>query len=219
MGIKRWYALLLAVLILASSGTAHARSRTPPAKIRTSHSSSHKRPIATSPIPAGWPKIVTIPRLGITAAIEDTPLVRPQDFEAPFSWSDTAWFSRGPKPGDPGHALIFGHLDSYCCPAIFWHLNDLRSGDVVYVRYRTGKPLKFRVWWNHSYWESPTLVKWVVYHKTKDRALLLITCAGVFHGTEAGYDHREVVYATLDLPSHPAAKRSNSKSQSTKKKH
>jgi DNA-binding beta-propeller fold protein YncE len=163
--------------------------------VSTSHAAA---PIATRMqiVPPGWPKMMSIPRLGIRAAVESVSMTHPTDTKAPYKWGDVAWYSQGPRPGDIGRAEIFGHLDSYCCPAVFWHLKDLAAGDKVTVQYADGQSLTFTVQWNREYLDG-SLPTGFMDAATKDRGLFLITCAGVFHRDGTGYDHRQVVYATL----------------------
>ena len=149
-----------------------------------------------NPVPAGWPKVLSIPRLGVRANIEAIALKRPTDYKAPYKWEDVAWFSQGPRPGDVGHANIFGHLDSTCCPAVFWHLGSLAKGDVVAITYRNGKTLRFRVLWHATYWNQQMPLKFM-YGPAKDRGMILMTCAGAFHLDGTGYDHKLIVYTQL----------------------
>jgi Sortase domain len=153
-------------------------------------------------IPPGWPKVLMIPKMGVRASIEDIALRGPSDLHAPYRWGDVAWYDRGPKPGDVGIANIFGHLDSYCCPAVFYHLNSLRPGDVANVVYRTGQIVSFKVRWSHVYWNSQMPVKWL-YGRTSDRGMVLITCTGVFHRDGTGYDHKLLVYLKMVAPGKP----------------
>ncbi len=155
-------------------------------------------PIATRMqiVPPGWPRVVSIPRLGIRTAVESVSMTHPTDTEAPYKWGDVAWYSQGPRPGDMGRAQIYGHLDSYCCPAVFWHLKDLVRGDGITVQYADGQSLTFKVRWNREYSDSGMPTGFMD-AATKERGLFLITCAGVFHRDGTGYDHRQIVYATL----------------------
>jgi hypothetical protein len=95
--------------------------------------------------------------------------------------------------------MIFGHLDSFTGPAVFWRLQTLKPGDEVQVSYRNGKQLRFRVIWQHLYLNSHVPSTWLV-HPVRQRSLALITCAGVFHRDGTGYDHKLLVYARLILP-------------------
>lgn len=150
-------------------------------------------------VPPGWPKILSIPRLGISASIEDINLAEATDFKAPYRWNDVAWWDQGFRPGQHGHAAIFGHLDSTCCPAVFWHLKDLRPGDIVTVTYNDGRILRFRVMWQATYANAQLPIDFI-YGPAWQRGLVLLTCAGVFHYDGTGYDHKLVVYTRLILP-------------------
>ena len=75
-------------------------------------------------------------RLRINATVEDLELNKPTASSAPYKWSDVGWYDRGPRPGAIGHAVIYGHLDSLCCPAVFYRLKDLHPGDVVRIDYK-----------------------------------------------------------------------------------
>lgn len=151
-------------------------------------------------VPPGWPKVLTIPRFGVKASVEALKFVATADIHAPYKWGDVAWYNRGPRPGDSGRATIFGHLDSFCCPAVFWQLHSLRPGDIVQVAYKTGKLLNFRVMWQGTYLNSKLPLKYM-FGNTKEHGLSLITCTGVFHRDGTGYDHKLLVYTRLVLPS------------------
>jgi hypothetical protein len=146
--------------------------------------------------PPGWPQLVAVPRLSVAAKIEPVAMTNPADDEAPHRMTEVAWYSRGHRPGDRGRAEIFGHLDSLCCPAIFYQLRTMKPGDLVQVRYRTGKPLTFRVRWQATYPRTHMPLSFM-YGPTTDHGLMLVTCAGLFHRDGTGYDHRLMVYATL----------------------
>lgn len=146
--------------------------------------------------PPGWPQVVSVPRLAILAKVEAVAMTKASDVDAPHRVDEVAWYSRGHRPGDRGRAEIFGHLDSICCPAIFYHLRELQPGDLVQVQYKTEKPLTFRVQWQHTYLRTHMPLAFM-YGPTTDHGLMLVTCAGLFHRDGTGYDHRLMVYATL----------------------
>lgn len=150
-------------------------------------------------VPPGWPKVVSIPRLKDVSPVENTPLLKPADYEMPKGWFDVAWYDRGVRPGDIGHAAILGHLDSYTGPAAFYHLRDLRRGDRVSVRYRNGRWLTFRVVWQATYLNGGLPMGWI-FGPSSQRGLILMTCTGLFHRDGTGYDHKLIVYARLVLP-------------------
>lgn len=151
------------------------------------------------PVPAGWPQKLVIPKIQVSASVEHLNFLDEANVHAPFRWEDVAWHSKGPRPGQPGHAAIFGHLDSTCCPAVFWHLGQLQPGDEVDVVYRDNKTERFRVMWLHDYLNTALPTDWLFAGKGQ-RGLVLMTCAGDFHQDGVGYDHKLAVYARLILP-------------------
>ena len=175
----------VAVAFVIASGTVSAASRAA---------------VTDKLVPPGWPQEVMIPKIRVQASLESVPLSSNRDVHAPFKWEDAGWFSRGPRPGAAGRAVIFGHLDSTCCPAVFWSLGTLQAGDTVQVRYRDGRILTFRVLWQHTYANASLPIKWLFGGGQGPRALILFTCAGIFHTDGTGYDHKLVIYARLILP-------------------
>jgi sortase (surface protein transpeptidase) len=150
-------------------------------------------------LPKGWPQRLIIPSIGIAAPVESLAFTRAADAGAPYKWGDVAWYDRGPKPGDLGRANIFGHLDSTCCPAVFYRLKDLKPGDTLQVAYKHGRPLVFRVLWQATYPNNKIPLNFL-FGQVNERGLVLMTCTGVFHRDGTGYDHKLVVYARLVLP-------------------
>lgn len=143
--------------------------------------------------------MVTIPSIEVRARVEAVKLQNPADFRAPRKWGDVAWFQYGAKPGDVGTADIFGHLDSTCCPAVFWNLKNLKQGDLVYVTYRNGQSLKFAVQWSQTYLNAD-VPNDLLYGPNDHRAMALVTCAGEFHTDGTGYDHKLIVYLREVMP-------------------
>jgi Sortase domain len=195
---------ILSVFLAASavslfSGWASAGAATSQPAAKPQHGKSPPKPPAFKS-PIGWPKMLYIPSLGVTAPVESIALDRPADTHAPYKWSDVAWYDRGAKPGDPGNAAIFGHVDSTCCPAVFYKIQDLKAGDIVEVKYKSGTPLKFKVLWQNTYPNDHLPLKFMFGSFGPQRGLELITCTGIFHLSGEGYDHKRIVYARLLLP-------------------
>jgi sortase (surface protein transpeptidase) len=55
------------------------------------------------------------------------------------------WYALGPRPGDPGSAVILGHVDSTRGPAVFYRLRQLRPGDEITIRRADGSVVRFAV--------------------------------------------------------------------------
>jgi sortase A len=184
-----------------STHVSVAKKKTHTAAKKT-HSAPRKKTHQTVKVklPAGWPTKIVIPKIKVNAPVESLDLSKHLPQAAPFRWGDVAWYDRGPKPGQVGHAAIFGHVDSTCCPAVFWFLKDLKAGDVVEAAYKKGNPVKFRVMWSESYSDLQLPIKFL-FGASKQRAMVLVTCAGIYRGVaHGGYDHKLVVYARMILP-------------------
>ena len=140
-------------------------------------------------------------RLQIPAIDVSTPLVKLRrlpdgSLEVPKDWDTAGWYDQGPRPGQPGPAVILGHVDSKTGPAVFYQLRTLRPGDTVRVGLADGRVLVFRVQRVQRYPkdEFPTEA---VYFPTLNRELRLITCGGEFDYAAGSYRDNIVVYATL----------------------
>jgi sortase (surface protein transpeptidase) len=140
-------------------------------------------------------------RLQIPAIDVSTPLVKlgrlpDGSLEVPKPWDVAGWYDKGPRPGQPGPAVILGHVDSTNGPAVFYQLRALRPGDTVRVGLADGRILVFRVQRVQRYPkdEFPTEA---VYFPTLNRELRLITCGGEFDYAAKSYRDNIVVYADL----------------------
>ena len=140
-------------------------------------------------------------RLQIPAIDVSTPLVKlgrlpDGSLEVPKDWDTAGWYDKGPRPGQPGPAVILGHVDSNTGPAVFYQLRALRPGDTVRVGLADGRTLVFQVQRVERYPkdEFPTEA---VYFPTLNRELRLITCGGEFDYARHSYLDNIVVYATL----------------------
>jgi len=142
------------------------------------------------------PARLEIPAIGVS-----TPLVRlgrlpDGTIEVPHAWNTAGWYDQGPRPGQPGPAVLLGHVDSKKGPAVFYRLRDLRPGDIVRVGLTNGRTLIFRVQRTERYPKNKFPTE-AVYFPTLDRELRLITCGGDFDYAKGSYVDNIVVYAIL----------------------
>jgi Sortase domain len=140
-------------------------------------------------------------RLSIPAIAVSTPVVplgRLPDgsLEVPHDGDTAGWYDRGARPGQPGPAVILGHVDTTAGPAVFFRLRALRPRDIVRVSLADDRILAFRVQRVKRYPkdEFPTEA---VYFPTLNRELRLITCGGEFDYASRNYRDNIVVYAAL----------------------
>jgi hypothetical protein len=79
--------------------------------------------LLSRPEPAvGLPVRLRIPAIAVDAAVEHVGLTPDGAMDVPASYADVAWYTLGPKPGEPGNAAIAGHLDSPTARTAFWDL-------------------------------------------------------------------------------------------------
>jgi sortase (surface protein transpeptidase) len=113
----------------------------------------------------------------------------------PSTPESVGWYRYGPVPGDPGDAVIDGHLDSATGPAVFWRLGRLRPGDEIVVDLPGRGMRVFRV-------DGLTTVPYTahpsgLFATSGTPRLSLITCAGPFDPLSRTYAQRLIVGATL----------------------
>jgi sortase (surface protein transpeptidase) len=154
--------------------------------------------VADGSTPVPPPVHLDIPRIGVDTALiplglqaDGTVMVPPTEPGAP-----AGWYRHLASPGEPGPAVILGHVDSHLGPAVFSRLSDLRAGDGISVRRADGSSVAFVVEAvrTHPKSDFPTAA---VYGPTDDPVLRLITCGGAFDRARRTYLSNVVVHAEL----------------------
>ena len=116
----------------------------------------------------------------------------------PRQWEDAGWYAGegGTRPGDPGSAVILGHVDSTSGPAVFYRLRELRPGDRVEVVRAGGSRVSFTVDRVERYPKGrfPTDD---VYYPTLTPRLRLVTCGGEFDPAAGSYRDNVIAFASL----------------------
>ncbi|MCL5784228.1 MAG: sortase [Patescibacteria group bacterium] len=147
--------------------------------------------------PAAEPQTLSIPKLGVNAAVESVGQDRSGRMDVPTGVDNVGWYSLGYKPGEKGNAVIDGHLDAVTgAPAVFYYLDRLQPGDQVIVTDKNGKDLTFEVTVSQSYPFDQVPLQEIFGSNDKSR-LNLITCTGVWNSGARNYSNRLVVYAEL----------------------
>jgi LPXTG-site transpeptidase (sortase) family protein len=140
------------------------------------------------------PTQLVIPAIGLRTRLIQLGLNRSGTLQVPPSTDVAGWFDDSPHPGQPGPAIIAGHVDSYRGPAVFFNLSQLRRGDRIYVRRSDGTMAVFTVTNVNTYLKSafPTTA---VYGPAAGAQLRLITCGGTFDYQRRSYLSNVVVFA------------------------
>jgi hypothetical protein len=116
----------------------------------------------------------------------------------PHQWDMAGWYAGegGTRPGDPGSAVVLGHVDSRSGPAVFYRVRELRRGDQVKVTTADGTVLRFAVDRVEQYPKTrfPTAD---VYYPTLTPKLRLVTCGGSFDFEHHHYRSNVIAFATL----------------------
>jgi hypothetical protein len=191
--------LLVAVLVAGCGG--HGSAPSSPSG-PTATAKAHEPPgVAGFHSVRTYDQVAPPVHLQIPAIDVSTPLVKlgrlpDGTLQVPKAWGTAGWYDQGPRPGQPGPAVILGHVDSKSGPAVFYRLQALRPGDTVRVGLADGRTLVFRVQRLQRYPknEFPTQA---VYFPTLGRELRLINCGGDFDYARDSYVDNIVVYATL----------------------
>jgi len=150
----------------------------------------------TRPARAPRPVRVKIAAIGVDAPLIALGLDAHRALELPERFDVAGWWSGGYRPGEPGPAVIAGHVDSKTGPAVFYRLGNLRRGDAVVVQRRDGSAIRFTVR-NVGRYAKTAFPTRLVYGATSRSALRLITCSGDFDRAAGHYVDNTVVYAEI----------------------
>ncbi|MBJ7598684.1 class F sortase [Candidatus Nephthysia bennettiae] len=200
-----WLAVVLAGLALFGGSAAIVVAELRPQHQQTSHRSRpapvpsvRAAPDQYNPAPpraeAPAPQRIVIPSIGVDAAVEKVGVDNTLQMGAPENPDEVGWYSLGSSPGQPGDAVIDGHLDTRTgAPAVFAQLSSLKAGDSVKVRLPEGRELVFRVAQVASipYQATPS----GLYSIDGSPRLTLITCTGSWDSNRHTYSERLVVQA------------------------
>jgi hypothetical protein len=121
--------------------------------------------------------------------------------DVPDNVSEVGWYRHGPSPGGPGSAVLAAHVDlARQGPGVFFELDKLEPGEVVFVDYDDGSTQAFEVVARTIY-DKKELPLDVIFAKEGPPVLTLVTCGGNFSRSARVYDSNVVVYAVpVELP-------------------
>ena len=143
------------------------------------------------------PVRIEIPSIGVASPLDRLGRAADRTVEVPDRWERAGWYAEGTRPGDPGPAVILGHVDSkYDGPAVFYRLRELRRGDQIKVVRADGSVVRFTVDRVEQYPKTrfPTAD---VYYPILTPMLRLVTCGGSFDYGQRSYRSNVIVFADL----------------------
>jgi sortase (surface protein transpeptidase) len=140
------------------------------------------------------PVRLRIPGAGVDTNLQRLGRAPDGSVEVPAGFGEAGWFADGPRPGQPGPAVILGHLDSHTGPGVFSRLPALAPGAEIVVDRADGSTATFRVsrTLQVQKTEFPTDR---VYGATLQPSLRLVTCGGDFDRHRGSYRDNVIVYA------------------------
>lgn len=198
----RWWSAARAALVasvVAGSASAATAAPTPhPAPIAVLTPSS---PVSTFRSVRSYADVAVAEpvRLRIPALQVDSPLVHlgvapDRTIQVPADYGTAGWFADGPRPGQPGPAVILGHIDSKAGPGVFFRLATLPLGADVMVDRADGSTIDF---WVRGVQRVPKTAfpTDLVYAPTLQPSLHLVTCGGQFDHKAGSYLDNVIVYA------------------------
>jgi LPXTG-site transpeptidase (sortase) family protein len=140
------------------------------------------------------PTALSIPAIGVATSLVELGLNPDGSAAVPASTSVAGWYASGPRPGQPGPAVILGHVDSYTGPGVFFRLKDLQSGDMIKVS--SGAQSETFVVQSVELVSKDNFPTSSVFGPTPQNALRLVTCGGPFDSSIGSYEDNWVVYAS-----------------------
>jgi LPXTG-site transpeptidase (sortase) family protein len=150
---------------------------------------------APAPTPPATGIRLVIPTLGVDAPIVTAGRDAKGDMAAPTGPHEVNWYDFTAKPGEPGNAVMAGHLNwRDGTIAVFAKLATVAPGDPVQVVEDNGQTLRYRVVSVEDVDAFTTDVATVL-NWTAPESLTLITCSGQFVWTAASYSERTIVRA------------------------
>jgi sortase (surface protein transpeptidase) len=142
------------------------------------------------------PVRLTIPRIHVASSLQRLGRLRDGTVQDPSRWEVPGWYALGPRPGDPGSAVILGHVDSKRGPAVFYRLRELRPGDQISITRADGSVVRFVVERTARY-DKTRFPTDEVYYPTLAPALRLVTCGGQFDFTTGHYRSNIIAFARI----------------------
>ena len=145
---------------------------------------------------AAIPVTIRIPSIEVEAPIVGLGLREDGAIEVPKETAETGWWRGGPEPGEPGPAVILGHVDSRVGPAVFYRLRELDPGDEIHIDREDGTTVTYVVEASERHGKDvfPTDA---VYGATEQPTLRLVTCGGEFDYDVRSYEDNFIVFATI----------------------
>lgn len=186
-------------VLLATYAGSTPKPTTPGADALPAEPTQRPPPRGSEPLPRSVPVSIDISSINVHAPVGSLGTAPDGTVEVPplSKPNLTGWYSGSVTPGQTGNAVILGHVDSHTVgAAVFYHLGDLKPGDLVYVTRTDRSVAVFRVYGVASFAKAkfPTTL---VYGPNTKPELRLVTCGGVYNPQRHEYVENVVAEATM----------------------
>jgi hypothetical protein len=185
-------ALLVATGLTGAQPVAHepspAAPTTRPPLAADTFRSARTYPTAADPVR------LRVPALALDSPLQQLDRLPDGSVAVPDRPDVAGWYEGGPRPGQPGPAVILGHVDSRDGPGVFLNLARLTAGTAIHVDRADGSTASFRVIAVERVPKArfPTDL---VYAPTLQPTLRLVTCGGSFDHARRSYRDNVIVFA------------------------
>jgi LPXTG-site transpeptidase (sortase) family protein len=155
------------------------------------------KPAAPTPLATvdQTPARLAIPAIGVNARIEARGLDSSRNLATAADYRNVAWYDLGPRPGDPGNAILNGHVSWWTGDAVFTHLAQLRVGDRINVTRADGVAVTFKVTGKKVVDANARIAS--LFAPSSRSTLTLITCTGAWNPFTQSDTQRVLVSASL----------------------
>lgn len=186
----------VAMLVCGLLGGCSAPSAPAPTVVTLDRTPSLVPVTPAVPPTRAMPLAVTIPAIEAASTLVPTGLNADDTLQVPDGALQASWFAGSVQPGQPGPAVLLGHVDYDGVPGVFGRLAELSPGDEILVD-RAGAPALVFVVDTVERHDKDTFPTGRVYGDTTGPELRLITCGGLFDQAAGSYEDNIVVFAHL----------------------
>jgi LPXTG-site transpeptidase (sortase) family protein len=180
------------------SPTAPARATTPPVTASPSTIApvvTHRAAIdVLAPRAVAAPVQLSIPDLEVDGPVIPAGVNGENELDVPPDARTLVWYRHGPSPGEPGSAVIAGHLNWQGVTGLFANLASTPVGATVTVTYDDGSQRAFTVT-SVELVPKPDVSVNGVFARGGEQVLRLVTCGGEFDDSVNSYQSNVVVTA------------------------
>lgn len=200
VGLFGLFGILATVLVLVALSEDPGPPPSPPAPLASASAPAPTRtqlPAADSRGAAGGastPVSVSIPSIAVASDLVRLGIKEDRTVEVPEDAGQAGWYERGTSPGQPGSAVILGHVDSTEGPAVFYRLRELDRGAHVLVTLADGTTETFEVTRLETIRNDEFPAQRIYAGTPRRPTLALVTCGGEYDADRGGYQSNVIAY-------------------------